>query len=66
MGVNVCIGRRGEWFAECAVVETVGYEGRSIMVWGSDARTVNARRYVTEVLEPLVILFALFSSETCN
>lgn len=47
-------------------LETVGYEGGSIMAWGGDARTVNAHRYVTEVLEPLVILFALFSSETCN
>lgn len=64
--------RCGERFAECAVVETVGYEGGSIMVWGGicyDARTelvvfdrgsVNAHKYVTEVLEPHVMPFGPF------
>lgn len=64
--------RHGERFAECAVVETVGYQGTSIMVWGGicyDARTelvvfdrgsVNARRYVEQVLEPHVVPFAPF------
>lgn len=68
--------RRGERFAECTVVKTVGYQGGSIMIWGGicyDARTelvifergsVNAHRYVTEVLEPHVMPFAPFIGDS--
>lgn len=64
--------RPGERFAQCTVVETVGYQGGSVMVWGGisyEARTelvvfdrgsVNAQRYVEEILEPHVIPFAPF------
>lgn len=67
--------RANERFAPCAIVETVGYQGGSIMVWGAisyEARTdlvifdrgnLNANRYVVEVLEPHVMPFAPFIGE---
>lgn len=64
--------RRNERFAPCAIVETVGYQGGSIMVWGGisyEARTdlvvvsrgsLTAQRYVEEVLQDHVVPFAPF------
>lgn len=66
--------RQKERFAPCAISETVAYQGGSIMVWGGisyNARTelvvfdrgsVNAHRYVEEVLADHVIPFAPFIS----
>lgn len=67
--------RQNERFAPCAIIETVGYQGGSIMVWGGityEARTdlvvfdrgsVNAQRYVEEVLQDHVVPFAPFIGE---
>lgn len=67
--------RKNERFAPCAIVETVGYRGGSIMIWGAisyEARTdlvvfdrgsVNAQRYVEEVLQEHVVPFAPFIGE---
>lgn len=67
--------RRSERFAPCAIVETVGYQGGSIMVWGAisyEARTdlvvvsrgsMTAQRYVEEVLQDHVVPFAPFIGE---
>lgn len=54
--------RQNERFAPCAITETVGYQGGSVMVWGGisyEARTglvvfyrdsMNAQKYVEEVI----------------
>lgn len=64
--------RRNERFAPCTITQTVGYQGGSIMVWGAisyEGRTdlvvfnrgsVNAQRYVEEVLQDHVVPFAPF------
>ncbi|CAH2100838.1 unnamed protein product [Euphydryas editha] len=67
--------RKKERFTPCAMTETVGYQGGSIMIWGGisyEARTelvifdrgsVNAQRYVEEVLQDHVITFTTFIGE---
>lgn len=67
--------RRGERYAACNTAEMVPFGGGSVMVWGGitlDARTelhvfqrpsMNARVYITEVLEQYVMPFAPFIGE---
>ncbi|KAJ8729055.1 hypothetical protein PYW07_006751 [Mythimna separata] len=68
-----CVYRRqNDRFAPCAIIKTVSYQGGSIMVWGGitcEARTdlvvfvtgsVNAQKYVEEVLQDHVVPFAPF------
>ena len=67
--------RPNERFSLCTIVETVGFQGGSIMLWGGisyEARTdlvilergaINALRYLEAVLEPHVIPFAPFIGE---
>lgn len=64
--------RANERFSSCALVQTVGYQGGSIMLWGGisyEARTeivifsrggITAQRYLEEVLEDHVIPFVPF------
>lgn len=64
--------RPGERYAQCNMVGTMLFGGGSIMVWGGiclGGRTVlhvveggslNAERYITDILEPIVIPFRPF------
>ena len=64
--------RPNERYSPCTIVETVSFQGGSIMLWGGisyEARTdllilkrgaINALRYLEAVLEPHVITFAPF------
>ncbi|CAH2103839.1 unnamed protein product [Euphydryas editha] len=64
-----------ERFGPDAMTETVGYQGGSVMIWGGisyEARTdlvifdrgsVNAQRYLEEVIQDYVIIFAPFIGE---
>ena len=60
--------RRGEKYANCAVVEHDRYGGGSIMVWGGISvrfraellvlnGTLTGQRYINEVLQPVVLPF---------
>ena len=64
--------RQNERFSPCTIVEMVGFQSGSIMLWGGisyEARTdlvrgaINALRYLEAVLEPHVIPFAPFIGE---
>ena len=60
--------RRGERYANCAIVEHVRYGGGSLMVWGGISvrsrtellvlnGTLTGQRYINEVLQPVVLPF---------
>ena len=60
--------RRGERYANCAIVEHDRYGGGSLMVWGGISvrsrtellvlnGTLTGRRYINEVLQPVVLPF---------
>jgi transposase len=63
--------RLGERYAQCNIVGTVSHGGGSVMVWGGissaahtdmvivDRGRMTAHRYITEVVEPHVVPFAL-------
>lgn len=68
--------RSGERYAQCNISERVSFQGGSIMVWGGitlESRTelviiengsLNAARYVTDILEQHVLPHALFIGES--
>ena len=60
--------RRGERYANCAIVEHDRYGGGSLMVWGGISvrsrtellvlnGTLTGQRYINEMLQPVVLLF---------